>query len=91
MEAKGNGPFEPPEKIKFTEEELTEMSMHSKRAKTRNVQDLFLDKVEERVNKDYMKRQKDQMKMPDFQFPEERSEERPEPRMQRKSKQTKRE
>ena len=49
------------EKIRFTEDELTEMGQYRMKAKSRHFKDIFKDKMEERMEQEYLKKQKDNM------------------------------
>lgn len=44
--------------MKFTEEELTQMGQYRMKAKSRNVTDIFREKIEEKKMDEYLKIQK---------------------------------
>lgn len=46
------------EKVKFTEEEITEMGQYRMRAKSRHFADIFKEKIEDKLKDDYLKKQK---------------------------------
>lgn len=48
--------------MKFTEEEITEMGQYRMRAKSRNVTDIFREKIEEKNMNEYLKVQKDNIR-----------------------------
>lgn len=48
--------------MKFTQEEITEMGQYRMRAKSRNVTDIFREKIEEKNMNEYLKVQKDNIR-----------------------------
>jgi hypothetical protein len=52
------------DKVKFTEEEITEMGQYRMRAKSRHFADIFKEKLEDKLNEGRFKKQKADIKYP---------------------------